>query len=155
MELILTVLSKQKALIQVINPDRIWVLYHTSVSTHFIENCEKVLRSLFTRFIFILVIVLARCSLGDDHCSTYVRSALFCLCSWACALTAANCHYTFWHQISHVPVTLLWRECFYGVIWSWNGYAPLYYLLLVTIGNNLVFLTPNRPQSTRLVPVFQ
>ena len=98
--------------------------YFTVVfSIRFIENGEKVLRSFCTRFIFILVIVLARCSLGHDHCSTTDLWLDF-VCSvpalnYSRTLTAANCHYALWCQISHVHVTLLWRECFYGAIWSW------------------------------------
>ena len=97
--------------------------YFTVVlSIRFIGNGEKVPRSLCTRFIFILVIALAHCSLGHDHRSTIdlwldVRS--FCSCNCSRALTAANCHYALWRQISHVHVTILWRECFYGAIWSW------------------------------------
>ena len=86
-------------------------------SIRFIENGEKVQRSLCTRFIFILFIVLARCSLGLDHRSTIdLWLDMFCSCSCSRALTAANCHYALWRQISHVHVTLLWRECFYGAI---------------------------------------
>ena len=105
-----------------INRHRCWVLNHTVISICFIENGDKVPRSLCTRFIFILVNALARCSLGHDHRSTidlWLDVCLFRSCSCSRTLTAANCHYALWHQISHVHVTLLWWECFYGAIWSW------------------------------------
>ena len=94
------------------------VEYFTVVlSICFVENGKKVPRSLCTWFIFIHVIALSRCSLGHDHCSTIdlwldVRS--FCSCRCSRALTAANCHYALWCQISHMHVMLLWWECFYA-----------------------------------------
>ena len=135
MELILTVLSKQKALIQVINPDRIWVLYHTSVSTHFIENCEKVLRSLCTRFIFILVIVLARCSLCDDHCSTYNVCPFFTILFVQLSLRINS------RQLSlHILTPDFSRACHVTLarVFLW-GYMKLEWirsLILFTLGNN-------------------
>ena len=111
----------------------VWIikgpLYFTILLS--IENSEKVPRSLCTRFIFILLIMLVHCSLGHDHHSSYVCSVI-CLCSCTLELTAVNCHYALWCQISHVPVTLLWRECFYWAIMKLDA-LHLNYLLLILL----------------------
>ena len=126
-----------------INRHRRRVLNRTVLSICFKKNGDKVPRSLYTRFIFILVNALARCSLGHDHRSTtdlWLDVCSFCSCSCSRALTAANCHYALWRQISHVHVTLLWRECFYGAIWSWI-LPLLLFTLAITLHENSCKLT--------------
>ena len=80
--------------------------------------------------------------LSLNHRSLAQRTS-FCSCSCSCALTPANCHYALWRQISYVHVTLLWRECFYGAIWSWilssiiysclNGFQTAVNIIIVPI----------------------
>ena len=100
-----------------------WVLHRTSHASQYLfhrewqENPEVTLYQ-----VHLLFIVLACCSLGHDDRSTiylWLNVHSFCSCSCAHALTASNCYYALRHQISRVPVTLLWRECLYGAIWSW------------------------------------